>query len=104
MPLTQRRLPARLEKPAATAGVCGPRHNSFAMRADRVAIGCHNGGHCLAFSDALRWADGVIKPVNLRRRARTAELRSALPLWAAGKVLTHALCAPFWAGRSCAVN
>ena len=35
---------------------------------------------------------------------RTVEFRSALPLSAAGKLLKHELRAPFWAGRSRAVN
>ena len=88
MQLTQPLHQARLEKPDATALVCGPRRCSFAalvdrvarlaavLRAqglqpgDRVAMLGHNSDHYVVFFYAVWWAGGVINPVNMRWSAR----------------------------------
>lgn len=88
MQLTQPLHQARLEKPDATALVCGPRRSTFAVLTDRVArlaavlraqglqpgdrvamLG-HNSDHYIVFFYAVWWAGGVINPVNMRWSAR----------------------------------
>jgi len=103
MQVTQPLHKALIERPEATALVCGKRRTRFGALADQVArlAAVLRAGHSLSTEDLVAHCRTQIAGYKC---PRSVEFRAELPLPAAGKMLKHRLGALFWAGRSRHVN
>jgi acyl-CoA synthetase (AMP-forming)/AMP-acid ligase II len=99
MQLTQPLHKALIERPEATALVCGKRRTRFGALADQVArlAAVLRAGHSLSTEDLVAHCRTQIAGYKCPRSAE-------LPVPAAGMMLKHRLGALFWARRSRHVN